>query len=79
MSKIFIIGGSGFIGTKVCQILNKEINNNNFCIYDKKNSNHFPEKSKLIDIRTTDFIKKIEFIEESIIINQSSLNSRTVT
>ena len=78
MSKIFIIGGSGFIGTKVCQILNKEINNN-FCIYDKRISNHFPEKSKLIDIRTTDFIKKIEFIEESIIINLAAEHQDNIT
>ena len=38
--KIDVIGGSGFIGNKVCEILNE--NNIEFCILDKNtNQNYF--------------------------------------
>ena len=47
-----IIGGSGFIGTRLCRRLSKK--NSKFAIIDKQISNTFPDKSTKIDIRNFD-------------------------
>lgn len=43
-----IIGGSGFIGSRLCAIIEK--NNVNFIIIDKNQSAFFPDKVKIADI-----------------------------
>ena len=65
--RIHIIGGSGFIGTKLCKLLNKKVDN--FHIYDKIDSDIFPEKTSIIDIRSSNFINKIKIDNESVLIN----------
>lgn len=55
--KIAITGGSGFIGTRLIDILIKE--NHNIFIIDKKKSKKYPELSKIIDIRDKDDLIKI--------------------
>ena len=65
-NKLFVIGGSGFIGSRLCERF-KRRNDINFIIIDKIKSEKFPEKYIHFDIR-----KKIpeEIIDnESIIIN----------
>ena len=47
-----IIGGSGFIGTRLCRRLSKS--NSDFSIIDKKVSNSFPDKCLKIDIRNVE-------------------------
>ena len=47
-----IVGGSGFIGTSLCSYLSD--NNKDFIILDKLNSNSFPEKTTICDIRDRD-------------------------
>lgn len=44
-----IIGGSGFIGTRLCKRLDK--NGTDFEILDKNQSNTFPERTHICDIR----------------------------
>ena len=46
---ITVIGGSGFIGTRLCHLLNDQ--NIPFEIIDLKASNSFPERTKVGDIR----------------------------
>lgn len=47
-----IIGGSGFIGTNLCRLL--ESSGANFCIIDLKPSPEFPNKTIIADIRDRD-------------------------
>jgi len=54
--KIIIIGGSGFIGSRLCAILQK--NNIDFVIIDKNKSSFFPEKVKIADIRDVAALRK---------------------
>lgn len=49
---ITVIGGSGFIGTNLCQLLTKH--KINFEIIDIKKSRSFPEVTKIADIRDFD-------------------------
>ena len=54
MNKIAIIGGSGFIGTRLIECLDKES-----CLnLDKQNSSRFPEITKKYDICDRGFIYK---------------------
>ena len=45
---IVVVGGSGFIGTSLCQLL--DISNIKYIIVDKKNSNYAREKTKIADV-----------------------------
>ena len=48
-----VIGGSGFIGTRLCERLNKK-NDSNFTIIDKVPSKTFPGKCMIGDVRSVD-------------------------
>ena len=48
-NKITIIGGSGFVGTNLCRLL--ELKQQDFEIIDLKMSNQFPDKCKIGDVR----------------------------
>ena len=60
-----IIGGSGFIGTRLC----KRLQNANvpFQIVDKVSSNTFPNRTEICDIREKDKLLKIETTADVII------------
>lgn len=47
--KISIFGGSGFVGTSLCQKL--DLKQQDFEIIDLKASNQFPHKSKIVDVK----------------------------
>ena len=47
--KLSVIGGSGFVGTNLCKLLDQE--KYDFEIIDLKESRSFPEKTKIADIR----------------------------
>ena len=49
-NKIIIIGGSGFIGTRLCQKLT-EFGIDDFLILDKKKSVVFPDRTLVGDVR----------------------------
>ena len=49
---VLIIGGSGFIGTRLCKRLSES--NSDFSIIDKEVSNSFPDKCAQIDIRNVE-------------------------
>lgn len=62
--KVTIVGGSGFVGSRLCQRLNNK-NEINFEIIDKLNSHFFPNKVYIADIR---FPIDEKFIENSSVI-----------
>lgn len=65
MIKISVIGGSGFIGTRLChRLLNK---NFEFKIIDKKVSQTFPDRTTIADVRNIDGLRNS--IEGDCIIN----------
>jgi nucleoside-diphosphate-sugar epimerase len=77
MSFVNVIGGSGFIGTRLCQRLSerKEIN---FIIVDKSLSLTFPSKVYIADVRELDILSgSIE--PNSIIINLAAEHRDDVT
>jgi len=63
---ISIIGGSGFIGTRLCQQL--ESAGRSFSILDKSPSGAFPDSAKLADVRNPDQLRE-QMDENSIIVN----------
>lgn len=65
MKEICVIGGSGFIGTRLCKRLMQA--QEDFFIVDKKQSQTFPEKTVLCDVRSLNDLKKT--IEGNVIIN----------
>ena len=65
MKDICVIGGSGFIGTRLCKRLMQA--QEDFFIVDKKQSQTFPEKTVLCDVRNLNDLKKT--IEGNVIIN----------
>ena len=64
--KIDVIGGSGFIGSRLCKRLDEK--KADFSIIDKSSSFNFPERTKIADVRS-----KMELMDainhDSIIIN----------
>ncbi|MBR7779961.1 NAD-dependent epimerase/dehydratase family protein [Undibacterium rugosum] len=62
-----VIGGSGFIGTRLCQRLNKS-KNYPFVIIDKAESVTFPHAVNIADVRSLDTLRTA-IAEDSIIIN----------
>ncbi len=68
---ITLIGGSGFIGTRISSHFSKT--NRPFIIIDKVISDVFPEKTRKADIRSVeDFIDKVP--EESVIMNLAAVH-----
>ena len=64
-SKITVIGGSGFVGTNLCQRLaDRQIA---FEIIDLKKSRRFPEKTKIGDVRDVDALRRT--ISGDIVVN----------
>jgi len=55
MSKIYITGGAGFVGTNLCQLLSSH--QKKFFIIDLKSSARFPEKTRIADIRNVESLK----------------------
>lgn len=51
MKSIFLLGGSGFIGTRLARILSRN-NSNHFQIVDKAQSHAFPNKTLVADVRS---------------------------
>ena len=68
--KISVIGGSGFIGTNLCQILSDE--GFDFEIIDLRLSETFPGKTKIVDI--TDLFELTDAIEGEIIIHLAAVH-----
>lgn len=56
--KVFIIGGSGFIGTRLCQRL-KNDPSINFIILDKNKSEFFPDEHVYCDIRNIESLREL--------------------
>jgi nucleoside-diphosphate-sugar epimerase len=67
MNKVGVIGGSGFIGSRLVRRL--IVNNNYVCkIIDKAPSNAFPDIAVLCDVRSIDQLRS-SISEQSIIVN----------
>jgi nucleoside-diphosphate-sugar epimerase len=64
---INIIGGSGFIGTRLVNQFKKNITNS-LNIIDKRSSRFFPELEKLTDVRSIDDLRR-SISDDAIIIN----------
>ena len=68
--KITIIGGSGFVGTNLCAaLLQSEYD---FEILDLRQSNQFPEKTKIADVRKLESLR--ENITGDIVINLAAVH-----
>ncbi|MEM4360079.1 MAG: NAD(P)-dependent oxidoreductase, partial [Candidatus Bilamarchaeaceae archaeon] len=65
MQKISVIGGSGFIGTRLCKRLKGS--NGDFFIIDKKVSQTFPEETTVVDVREIEGLRKA--IKGDVIVN----------
>jgi nucleoside-diphosphate-sugar epimerase len=66
MQNISVIGGSGFIGSRLCSILKN--NGSRFSIIDKVSSKFFPNDCQLADVRSINDLRKT-LDQDSIIIN----------
>ena len=63
---ISLIGGSGFIGTRLCQRLERA--DISFSILDKSQSLAFPSKASLADVRSVTALRK-HMVNDSVLIN----------
>lgn len=72
---ISILGGSGFIGTRLCRRLNSI--GTSFEILDKRRGASFPNYTKLVDVR--DFKSLLEQIKGDIIVNLAAEHRDDVT
>lgn len=62
-----VIGGSGFVGTRLCRRLN-EVSGGKFLIVDKSPSKSFADKVKIADVRSVDALRG-GITEAAVIIN----------
>lgn len=69
-NKISVIGGAGFVGTNLCQLL--ENSEKAFEIIDLKPSYRFPTKSKIADVRDIESIRKT--VSGDIIVNLAAIH-----
>lgn len=65
-----VIGGSGFIGTRLCELLEKS--GRPFEIIDLRPSRRFPEKTKIADIRDLDALS--ENVTGTVLINLAAVH-----
>lgn len=70
VSKISVIGGSGFVGTNLCRQL--RLKQKDFEIIDLKLSRQFPEKSKIADVRDIESLRRT--ITGDVIINLAAVH-----
>ena len=68
--KITIIGGSGFVGTNLCQRLS--LKQQDFEIIDLKMSNKFPDRCKIGDVRDINSLRKC--IKGDVVINLAAVH-----
>ena len=68
--KVTIIGGSGFIGTRLCRQL--QLQDINFEIIDLKMSNQYPGECKIADVR--DIESLLETITGDIVVNLAAVH-----
>lgn len=54
MNNITVVGGSGFIGTRLCSRIQK---NSNFVIFDISQSSHFPGETRIGDVRSIEDLR----------------------
>ena len=70
VKKVTIIGGSGFIGTNLCRVLEKK--QQNFEIIDLRLSRQFPGKCKLGDVRN--FKSLLDTITGDVVVNLAAVH-----
>lgn len=68
--KISIIGGSGFVGTNLCNEL--QMKQQDFEIIDLKMSNQFPDKCKIADVRDVEKLRQA--ISGDLVINLAAVH-----
>ena len=68
--KITVIGGSGFVGTNLCQQLS--LKQQDFEIIDLKMSNQFPDKCKFGDVRKIDTLRQT--VSGDIVVNLAAVH-----
>ncbi len=72
--KITVIGGSGFVGTNLCQQL--ALKQQDFEIIDLKMSNQFPKKCKIADVRDAETLR--ETITGDVVVNLAAVHRDNV-
>lgn len=73
---IKVIGGSGFIGTRLCELLDRE--RKEFLIIDKLMSKRFPDACKIADIRDLNALRKL-LSKGDVVINLAAEHRDDVT
>jgi len=68
--KITVVGGSGFVGTNLCQSLT--LRQHNFEIIDKVMSNQFPDKCKIADVRDVESLRRA--ITGDVVVNLAAVH-----
>lgn len=68
--KITVIGGSGFVGTNLCQQLS--LKQQDFEIIDIRMSNQFPEKCKIADVRDAETLRNT--ITGEVVVNLAAVH-----
>lgn len=68
--KITIIGGSGFVGTNLCQLLASK--QQDFEIIDLRMSNQFPNKCKIADVRDVETLRNT--ITGDVVVNLAAVH-----
>lgn len=73
--RISVIGGSGFIGTRLCKLINEK--GEEFEIIDKQSSKSFPDKCKKADVRDLNSLRST--IHGDVMINLAAEHRDDVT
>lgn len=68
--KITVVGGSGFVGTNLCQQL--ALKQQDFEIIDLKMSNQFPDKCKIADVRDVEALRNT--ITGDVVVNLAAVH-----
>jgi nucleoside-diphosphate-sugar epimerase len=78
MAIFSVIGGSGFVGSRLCEKITRDYSNDDFLIIDKNDSHDFPDKVRKADVREK-FSLQNTIEDNSIIINLAAEHRDDVT
>ncbi len=78
MTIFSVIGGSGFVGSRLCEKINRNYSSDDFLIVDKNDSNDFPNKVIKADVRDRLSLSNA-IADKSVIINLAAEHRDDVT
>jgi nucleoside-diphosphate-sugar epimerase len=75
--KISIVGGSGFIGTRLCHRL-EQSSSTSFIVVDKVRGSVFTSRTRIADVRSTDALRAA-IVDKSVLVNLAAEHRDDVT